>query len=298
MKCRYDCSGKWLKGNVHLHTTVSDGSQTPMEAARAYADEGYDFVAITDHNTPSRFSEEDGWPLIVLDGAELDGVENNVWYHVLCLGSFKDLPEGDGLFAKLNACKAQGGVVILAHPHLLMYRFEEALAYKFDGVEIYNALGELVNRNANQTYWDFMMLAENTDVLGFAVDDAHGCGKPPEGEPEYAYWKLGWIVVNCREATSASVFDAIRRGNFYSSTGPRFESIEITEDDRIVLHTSPIRNAWIVSRAWECRCKGMPPAGIFTEAEFPMQEWPYIRVGIEDESGRRAWSNNIFADQQ
>ncbi len=295
MKCRYDCSGRWLKGNVHLHTSVSDGSQTPAEAARAYADEGYDFVAITDHTVPSRPSAEDDLPLVVLGGVELAGVENDVGYHALCLGSFSDLPHGDGLFAMLDACKAQGGVIVLAHPHLMMHSLKDVVAYSFDGVEVYNALGELHARNANQAYWDYMMLGESTDVLGFAVDDAHGCGKPPEGEPEYAYWKLGWIVVNCREATSASVFEAVKKGNSYSSTGPSFESIEITEDNRIVLRTSPIRRAWIIGRAWESRCKGMPPAGAFTEIEFDQPEgWPYFRAEIEDEQGRRARTNSLL----
>jgi hypothetical protein len=38
-----------LKGNLHLHTTFSDG-QLPMEEAVArYREMGYDFVAVTDH---------------------------------------------------------------------------------------------------------------------------------------------------------------------------------------------------------------------------------------------------------
>ena len=78
MKCRYDCSGRWLKGNVHLHTTVSDGAQTPFEAAKAYADVGYDFVAVTDHDTPSLLADVEDAPLIMLDGVELTA-RQTIW---------------------------------------------------------------------------------------------------------------------------------------------------------------------------------------------------------------------------
>lgn len=38
-----------LKVNLHMHTTLSDGSKTPEEAAEIYKKAGYDVVAITDH---------------------------------------------------------------------------------------------------------------------------------------------------------------------------------------------------------------------------------------------------------
>ena len=45
-----DKEGKtWYKGNLHLHTTVSDGVKTPEEAYELYRSRGYDFIARTDH---------------------------------------------------------------------------------------------------------------------------------------------------------------------------------------------------------------------------------------------------------
>jgi predicted metal-dependent phosphoesterase TrpH len=38
-----------LKGNLHTHTTLSDGTLSPEETVRRYRQAGYDFVAITDH---------------------------------------------------------------------------------------------------------------------------------------------------------------------------------------------------------------------------------------------------------
>ena len=38
----------WYKGNLHLHTTISDGQRTPEESFELYRGNGYDFVARTD----------------------------------------------------------------------------------------------------------------------------------------------------------------------------------------------------------------------------------------------------------
>ncbi len=42
-------SGKFYKGNLHTHTTRSDGSSEPEETAKRYRQEGNSFLAITDH---------------------------------------------------------------------------------------------------------------------------------------------------------------------------------------------------------------------------------------------------------
>src|SRR2546426_9079599 len=39
----------WLRGNLHAHTTYSDGVKTPQELLAEYEALGYDFLAITDH---------------------------------------------------------------------------------------------------------------------------------------------------------------------------------------------------------------------------------------------------------
>ena len=41
--------GTYKKGNLHTHTTWSDGMHTPKETAEHYRSQGYDFLALTDH---------------------------------------------------------------------------------------------------------------------------------------------------------------------------------------------------------------------------------------------------------
>ena len=40
--------GNWYKGNLHSHTTNSDGHLTPAESVRMFRDHGYSFLAFTE----------------------------------------------------------------------------------------------------------------------------------------------------------------------------------------------------------------------------------------------------------
>ena len=39
----------WYRGNTHAHTSESDGDSSPLEVARWYKQQGYQFTFITDH---------------------------------------------------------------------------------------------------------------------------------------------------------------------------------------------------------------------------------------------------------
>ena len=45
----FDKPGQWWRGNLHTHSTVSDGKRPPEYVIAAYRDEGYDFISLTDH---------------------------------------------------------------------------------------------------------------------------------------------------------------------------------------------------------------------------------------------------------
>ena len=64
---------KRQKVNLHMHTTRSDGQYSPATALRAYRNEGYDAVALTDHWRYGAGGNDEG--MTVLSGAEynLDG---------------------------------------------------------------------------------------------------------------------------------------------------------------------------------------------------------------------------------
>ena len=87
--------GTFLKGNLHCHTTLSDGKGTPAAVIRQYENAGYDFLAITDHQRYNFTNYEEGSDLLILPGIEedrfLDGVGMPV-LHIVGVGPV----EGNG----------------------------------------------------------------------------------------------------------------------------------------------------------------------------------------------------------
>ena len=70
----------WWKGNLHTHTTRSDGHKKPSEAVRLYQKAGYDFLAVTDHwalSEPGRYHN-----MILIPGMELDTMQRGCWHIV------------------------------------------------------------------------------------------------------------------------------------------------------------------------------------------------------------------------
>lgn len=45
-----DDGGQWYRGNTHTHSLWSDGNDFPEMITAWYADQGYDFMALSDHN--------------------------------------------------------------------------------------------------------------------------------------------------------------------------------------------------------------------------------------------------------
>jgi predicted metal-dependent phosphoesterase TrpH len=45
----FKIEGKWYKGNLHTHTTNSDGAWSSDRVVDEYVSNGYDFLFVTDH---------------------------------------------------------------------------------------------------------------------------------------------------------------------------------------------------------------------------------------------------------
>ncbi|MBR5521482.1 MAG: PHP domain-containing protein [Oscillospiraceae bacterium] len=65
---------KWFKGNLHAHTTNSDGKLTPAQAVLAYKQHGYNFMCLSDHDYFTDLCEEFNTENFIL----LPGVEGSV----------------------------------------------------------------------------------------------------------------------------------------------------------------------------------------------------------------------------
>jgi len=107
-----------IAGNIHIHTTYSDGTGSYPEVIAAAARMGLDFIIVTDHNR-AVFAEE-GWrnDVLVLVGEEVNNEDDpQQQNHCLCLGPAETVdPLASDPQALIDTTNRQGGVSFLAHP--------------------------------------------------------------------------------------------------------------------------------------------------------------------------------------
>lgn len=142
---------RWLRADLHLHTTCSDGKPTPAELARRLARTPLAVAAVTDHDTVDgalRVEEAlaGSGPEIVI-GSEVSSRDG----HVLALFVTCDIRPGMSAEATIGAIHEQGGLAVAAHPYSLAEGVGDLAALlPFDGVEILNGspLMEMSNARA------------------------------------------------------------------------------------------------------------------------------------------------------
>lgn len=140
-----DAFGKtWYKGNLHTHTTNSDGAYAPEKTIALYKSKGYDFLALTDHWFHGEGRQEENF--LLLNGTEFDvgsTVQEGI-YHIVGIGMEKApalTKRAPGLSAQkiIDEIHNVNGIAILAHPAWSLDRASEvAKLYGIDGCEIYN----------------------------------------------------------------------------------------------------------------------------------------------------------------
>ena len=282
--------GQWLKGNLHTHTTQSDGALSPAENIRWHEAHGYDFVSITDHNqltNPEQFCDPH---LLVLLGTELSlgNTQGNGPFHLVTFGLPADfqVPQANSLTpqAAIDLVSSTGAACFVAHPHWSVMTMEElAERTGYAGIEVYNTGCDWENRTGlAEPYWDDL-LRRGRQMWGFATDDSHW-RQPDHGR--------GWIVVKAVERSAPAVLQAIKAGEFYASCGPTIESITL-EDKVLRVRCSPAQAIYWTegTHGWSIHAEGET---LLTEAEFQLKARRYFRVQVVDSGGHWAWSNPFF----
>src|SRR6185295_16673132 len=176
------------RGNIHTHSNRSDGDSDPYEVYSWYRDHGYDFVAITDHNTftnPIDFKILEKHGFIMLGGEEVTmrGAGRQVHVNALCtdhkIPGGKFATAGDALTHGVRQIVDGGGIALINHPNFTWGLKPEDLpaavgARLFEiqsGHPLVHTLGG-GSRPSHEALWD-MGLTAGLDFMGVAVDDAH-----------------------------------------------------------------------------------------------------------------------------
>jgi hypothetical protein len=272
-----------LRGNLHAHSTQSDGEAAPAAVAAAYAALGHDFLMLSDHDHHTTAAMHAAWPaggLILVPGCEITREGS----HVLQIGGSRAAAPVADRQAVIDAIVADGGLAVMNHPNWYPehdHISQEALVALrgYAGIEIYNGV---INRHPGSAYaldrWD-RLLSRGRQVWGFANDDAHRLDEIG----------LGWNVVFPRAPGAQGIIDALREGRFYASTG--LAIAELAVGDGRVRIACPEADRIVAVGEWGLRLATAD--GPRLELALPAKG--YVRFECWGRGERFAWSQAIRA---
>ena len=308
MKHSVFAEGRWYKGNLHTHSTVSDGTQTPEERARIYQQHGYSFLALTDHNVFASYPELCTPDFLILPGTERDAL--NKYENYFCLHAVgiseksvpekveQQLPRYSALDPNkpwqelIDEMREAGQMVILAHP--LWSRNTPEQFEKLDGyvgIEVYNHLCEVDSHTGRADYFIDCCLRAGRKVLLFAQDDCHSISSINNRQDTFG----GWIQVKAPELTHEALIRSIKAGSFYASTGPEIYDFGIDDQGKVYIDCSPCEQIHFV--AYRYRAPSVLGSGL-THAEYQAPEGQYyVRCECVDRGGRTAYTNPIYLNR-
>lgn len=298
--------GRFYRGNLHTHSTLSDGVLTPEEVCRRYKAEGYDFIALTEHfigiydfpiadTVPFR---DDSFTTIL--GAELHSgaQENGELWHILAVGLPSDFTppatrtfiaeDGQETGPEIAARAVEAGAyVAIAHPHWSNLTHDDARSIaKAHAVEAYNHGCAMGCDRADGFHTLDILLNEGRDLHLIATDDAHF------SEPDHFG---GWVMVKARANDPDALLAALKDGAFYASQGPELRDIRVT-GDHVEVDCSAVVSIIVQANGNTAKAvhghsmtTGRLPRNLFAAS-------PWIRITVIDAAGRRAWSNPIWLD--
>jgi hypothetical protein len=290
--------GRFFRGNLHTHSTRSDGRLEPAAVVAAYRERGYDFLALTDH-----FMERFGYRITdtrslrtpdftTLLGAELHtpSLLNGALWHLVAVGLPLDFapPHTDESGPELaHRATAAGAFLGIAHPAWYGVSPEDALTLDAaHAIEIFNTGHTADSDRGDGWYLADLLALRGCRLLAYAADDAHFGDRPDHFG--------GWVHVRAESLDPDRLLAALKAGHFYSSTGPELHDVTI-DDGTIRIACSPARAIHVVGRGSVARYK---LGEDLTGAVFPLDPFlnAYCRVTVTDAQGRRAWSNPIWFD--
>jgi len=285
--------GNWYRGNIHSHTTNSDGWLSPENLVKAYSVSGYHFLSITDHWKLTVINSQLPKDFILIPGIELHGGRTEVGdLHFLGIDINKPIENKKGnldLYSPqelVDLILEANGVPILAHPSWNGVTFADIISIKgLIGIEVYNTgCDKEIARGFGEIQWDDL-IARREKFYGFAVDDCHRISYDTFG---------GWIWVKAKELSYSSIISSIKNGNFYSSMGPIIKDIEVHKD-YVQISSSPVRRINLIGNPrYGCSVFSRENEYL-TETKVPLRsEITYFRIEIVDSSGRKAWSNPFY----
>lgn len=312
------------RGNLHSHSTRSDGRLSPGQLVELYREQGYGFLCMSEHDCYTIPTEGEG-KILLIPGTEIAAVQLAPGgdlqkytgvvqtHHIGGLLGPKALQKGRTLCthgepfpplvyqgewdaaAVAKQLKEQlaerGCFAIYNHPEWSHTQPGDYAAGEFPFLEIYNHNAALDNYTGWAVHqWD-QVLRQGYRVYGVAADDNHNA-------PDLADSCGGWVMVQAEECTHEAITTALLAGEFYASSGPQIHRWELV-DGVATVGCSPVESVRFISGgdvgSGRTFHRGELP---LTQVSYPLspRDGDYIRVECVAADGTVAWSQPIFEE--
>ena len=277
----------WYKGELHAHSTESDGQVPVAQVVEAAMDLGLDFVALSEHFTISQWRKLA--PLVndrmaFLRSCEITGHQGHANLHGIqeWIDVYVDRPDYS-MDQAADAVHAQGGLFCVNHPFSgnLGWRAYDFDWSKADLMEVYHNL-EGPNNTLQGPLWDHHLRVGHR-VVGVGGIDSH--------HPRQSIHALGQVVtwVHAPELSEKGIIQGLRRGQVYASRGPelRFHAEDSAGNKANMWESLPLGSG---SVTFEVQIKSAQPLRLFVLRDgYPFDMWTL------DEPGA-AWQTLTFVD--
>ena len=299
---------RWYKGNIHTHTTESDGDASPETVVRWYRRHGYDFLVLSDHNHLTILNYGSGKrrfkkPLMVPgEEVSVNTLGGEVPIHINGIGISRlvePIDAGDvvgTIQANVDAIVQAGGIASINHPNY-KWAFDHKALSQVTGatmLEVFNG-HPMVNvhggpgKVSNEQIWDGVLSAGRA-IFGVATDDSHNYSdySPARSNPG-----RGWVMVRTTELTSAAIVEAFSTGEFYASTGVALTDLDVSTESIDLV----IEEDWdfVYSTRFTGRCGELLAESTGLEASYRIRgDEGYVRATVFSSSGTKAWTQPVF----
>ena len=312
-------TGTFYKVNMHSHSNLSDGRQSPEELKEIYKAMGYSAIAYTEHGRLHNLSHltDDEFVAIVsceIDMSRKDSVPFGYYegepctrYHMeqihmnlyskdpskterMSLADLRDKFCVENINEAIRRAKEEGFLVVYNHPHWSLNNYTLYSALRgVDGIEMVNGASQ---RSSDMDYaphvYDEMARERVRMPMCVAGDDNH----------DKQHFGLAYTMVKAESLTYENLLGALERGDCYASEGP--EIYELTAEDGVVrVKCSEAKGVFLTTIGRNKGCvlseHGSP---LVTEAAFRLHSDDcFFRITVKDAEGKRANTRIYYVEE-
>lgn len=321
---------QFYKGNMHCHSTLSDGTYTPEQLKAMYKERGYSFLAITDHEHLNNNGYLDDESFITITGAEFaikqfqeqstlrnlnmkvchlnlyakkqdntyNVCYNAVYDHFSDPARRADFHNPPQDYERRYGKDSINALIRTANEHgfFVCYNHPRWSLENYGDYSGYEGLWgvEIFNTSSNMAgIYDY-----DINVLDDFLRDGKrilaSCGDDNHNHREDSFG--AFVMVNAECLSYDTIVDGLLQGNFYSSTGPLIHSLWV-EGHKVHIRCSDAKAVTLSTfgrRAQAVHAK----EGYLNEATLELKNSDiYFRLDVIDEWGRRANTQAYYLEE-